>query len=99
MAPDTSGVHVRLVLWKAERAMEDVDRGSIEKLGLGLSDFAVLEMLLHKGPRREHKLGVRLPASADSIASRPAGVNNAPLPPRAQAFRRRDMAVAKSYYC
>ena len=69
MAPDTSGVHVRLVLWKAERAMEDVDRGSIEKLGLGLSDFAVLEMLLHKGPQPVNTIGAKVLLTSGSITA------------------------------
>jgi MarR family 2-MHQ and catechol resistance regulon transcriptional repressor len=69
MAPDTSGVHVRLVLWKAERAMEDVDRRSIEKLGLGLSDFAVLEMLLHKGPQPVNTIGAKVLLTSGSITA------------------------------
>ena len=69
MTPDTSGVHVRLVLWKAERAMEAVDRRSIEKLGLGLSDFAVLEMLLHKGPQPVNTIGAKVLLTSGSITA------------------------------
>lgn len=69
MTPDTSGVHVRLVLWKAERAMEAVDRHSIDKLGLGLSDFAVLEMLLHKGPQPVNTIGAKVLLTSGSITA------------------------------
>src|SRR5260370_35959289 len=69
MTSDTSGVHVRLVLWKAERAIEAVDRRSIEKLGLGLSDFAGLEMLLHKGPQPVNTIGAKVLLTSGSITA------------------------------
>jgi MarR family transcriptional regulator, 2-MHQ and catechol-resistance regulon repressor len=69
MTPDNSGVHVRLILWKAERAMEAVDRRSIDKLGLGLSDFAVLEMLLHKGPQPVNTIGAKVLLTSGSITA------------------------------
>ena len=43
-------MHVWLVLWKAYRAMQQHALASIETTGLGASDFAALETLLHKGP-------------------------------------------------
>src|SRR5260370_29538997 len=45
-----NGVHVWLVLWKAYRALQQQASASIETTGLGASDFAALEALLHKGP-------------------------------------------------
>jgi MarR family 2-MHQ and catechol resistance regulon transcriptional repressor len=45
-----SGVHVWLVLWKAYRALQQYASASIAATGLGGSDFAALEALLHKGP-------------------------------------------------
>ena len=45
-----TGPHLRLVLWKAAKAVEKVDQASISKTGLYLSDFAIMEVLLHKGP-------------------------------------------------
>jgi MarR family 2-MHQ and catechol resistance regulon transcriptional repressor len=69
MRTNTSGVHIRLVLWKAERAMEAVDWRSIEKLGLGLSDFAVLEMLLHKGPQPVNTIGAKVLLTSGSITA------------------------------
>ena len=44
-----TGTHIRLVLWKAAKAVERIDMASISKTGLGLSDFSILEALLHKG--------------------------------------------------
>ncbi|MDP8983424.1 MAG: MarR family winged helix-turn-helix transcriptional regulator [Acidobacteriota bacterium] len=69
MTSAPSGVHLRMVLWKAERAMENVDRRSIDKLGLGLSDFAVLEMLLHKGPQPVNTIGAKVLLTSGSITA------------------------------
>ena len=44
------GVHAWLALWRATRTVEAQARHSVEGAGLCLSDFAVLEALLHKGP-------------------------------------------------
>lgn len=46
----TEGVHLWLILWKATRSMEDFAHSSLQATGLGLTDFAILEALLHKGP-------------------------------------------------
>jgi len=45
-----SGTHLWLVMMKAYRAMERVAVHSIENTGMCFSDFAILEILLHKGP-------------------------------------------------
>ena len=45
-----SGAHIRLILWKAAKAVEKVDRKSIARTGLKLTDFQIMEVLLHKGP-------------------------------------------------
>ncbi|HLJ90663.1 MAG TPA: MarR family transcriptional regulator [Candidatus Angelobacter sp.] len=42
--------HVWLVMMKAMRALTKYAAAGIEETGLGLSDFGVLEVLLHKGP-------------------------------------------------
>ncbi len=52
-----SGTHVWLVLSKAARAVERNAVRSIEGLGIGLSDFAVLELLSHKGPQPVSRIG------------------------------------------
>ena len=45
---DSSGLHLWLVLMKAYRTLKRHARSSIEPLGLGSSDFAILELLLHR---------------------------------------------------
>ncbi len=45
-----TGTHIRLVLWKAAKAVERLDRKSIARTGLKLTDFQIMEVLLHKGP-------------------------------------------------
>ncbi len=57
---DTSGVHVWLVLWKATSAIEAHALESIGALGMGQSDFAVLEALLHKGPLPVNAIGKKV---------------------------------------
>ena len=42
--------HVWLVMMRAMRALTRYATAGIEETGLGLSDFAVLEVLLHSGP-------------------------------------------------
>jgi len=46
----TEGTHLWLLLWKATHSVQDVAHASIQTAGLGLTDFAILEALLHKGP-------------------------------------------------
>lgn len=66
---DEDPVHLRLVLWRAAKAVEEVDRASIASTGLGLSDFAVLEVLLHKGPAPVNALGRRVLLTSGSITT------------------------------
>src|SRR5437588_10763316 len=56
---DTSGTHVWLVMMKAHRALQRLATQSIEASEVGLSDFAVLGMLLHKGPQPVKGIGRR----------------------------------------
>jgi MarR family transcriptional regulator, 2-MHQ and catechol-resistance regulon repressor len=42
--------HLWIVLARCHRAMSQIAERSIAEAGLGLSDFAALEALLHKGP-------------------------------------------------
>jgi hypothetical protein len=62
MARDTQERdHVRLIMVKAMRALTRYAAAGIEETGLGLSDFGVLEVLLHH-------LRNRLVFSASSVA-------------------------------
>jgi len=63
------GVHLWLVLWKASRAMESYDRKSIQALDLCLSDFGVLEVLLHKGALPVNTIGKKILLTSGSITT------------------------------
>lgn len=64
-----SGIHLWLILWKASRAVEQNAKNSVSKLGLGVSDFAVLEMLLHKGPQPVNVIGKKVLLTSGSIST------------------------------
>jgi MarR family transcriptional regulator, 2-MHQ and catechol-resistance regulon repressor len=66
---DTSGIHLWLILMKAYRALAQVDSRSIADAGLGLSDFAVLEILLHKGPLPVNTIGRQVMLTSGSITT------------------------------
>ncbi|MEP6663950.1 MAG: MarR family transcriptional regulator [Verrucomicrobiota bacterium] len=57
---NTTGVHIWLVLWKATSAIEEHALRSIDQLGMCQSDFAVLEVLLHKGPLPVNAIGKKV---------------------------------------
>jgi MarR family 2-MHQ and catechol resistance regulon transcriptional repressor len=61
--------HVWLVLWKAAHAVEQNARRSVAALGLGRSDFAVLEVLLHKGPQPVNIIGGKVLLTSGSITA------------------------------
>ena len=65
----TSGVHLWLILMKAYRALAQVDARSIASSGLGLSDFAVLEILLHKGQLPVNTIGRNVMLTSGSITT------------------------------
>lgn len=66
---DTSGVHLWLVLWKAARAVEAHARKSIASQPIGDSDFAVLEVLLHKGPLPVNVIGRKVLLTSGAITA------------------------------
>lgn len=63
------GVHLWLLLWKASKALEIEARHSVQKIGLGLSDFGVLEALLHKGPLPVNALREKVLLSSGSMTA------------------------------
>jgi MarR family transcriptional regulator, 2-MHQ and catechol-resistance regulon repressor len=70
MNESTTGMHLWLVLWKAYKAMEAIDKRSIASLGLGgISDFAILEILLHKGPTPVNTIGKKVGLTSGSITT------------------------------
>src|SRR5258708_20026471 len=62
------GVHLWLILWKAFAALQHHALRSIERLGLGYSDFGVLEVVLHKGPTPVNTIGEKVNLTSGSIS-------------------------------
>src|SRR6266478_2645390 len=60
--------HVWLVMMKAMRSLTRYAAGGIEETGLGLSDFGVLEVLLHKGPLPVNTIGPVVDLTPGSIS-------------------------------
>src|SRR5712692_4915807 len=66
---DSSGVHVWLVLMKAHRSLVRHAERSIVSLDMCISDFGVLEVLLHKGPQSISEIGRRVDLTSGSITT------------------------------
>ena len=60
--------HVWLIMMKAMRALTRYAAAGIEETGLGLSDFGVLEILLHKGPLPVNTIGPIVDLTPGSIS-------------------------------
>src|SRR5579863_8612961 len=60
--------HVWLVMMKAMRALTRYAAAGIEETGLGLSDFGVMEVLLHKGPLPVNTIGPIVDLTPGSIS-------------------------------
>jgi MarR family 2-MHQ and catechol resistance regulon transcriptional repressor len=63
------GTHIRLVLWKAERAVERIDLESIADTGHCPSDFAIMEALLHKGALPIGEIGGKVLLTSGSMTA------------------------------
>src|SRR2546428_2913320 len=66
---DSSGTHLWLVLMKADGTLERQARRSIEPLELCSSDFAILELLLHRGQQPVSAIGRRVDLTSGAITS------------------------------
>ncbi|HAV13140.1 MAG TPA: MarR family transcriptional regulator [Opitutae bacterium] len=65
-----SGSHLFLLMWKASRAVMTYDQASIGQSGFSsLSDFAVLEVLLHKGSLPVNTIGEKVMLTSGSITT------------------------------
>ncbi len=60
--------HAWLVMMKAMRTLTRYAAAGIEETGLGLSDFGVLEVLLHKGPLPVNTIGPIVDLTPGSIS-------------------------------
>ena len=78
-----TGPRIRLVLWKTAKAVEKVDRASIAQTGLGLSDFTIMEALLHKGPLPINQIGEKVLLTSGSMT---AAVNRIQDPSDGRCF-------------
>ena len=58
-----------LVLTRCHRALNQVAERSIEEAGLGLTDFAALEALLHKGPLTITEIQGKVPLAIGSMTA------------------------------
>src|SRR5260370_28257159 len=68
-ATDVSGTHLWLVMMKAHRTLERLATRSIESAEVCLTDFAVMEMLLHKGPQPVNEIGRRVEITSGAITT------------------------------
>ena len=65
-----TGPSLYLALWRASHAVIKADDASIAKAGFrSRSDFAVLEVLLHKGPLPVNVIGERVLLTSGSITT------------------------------
>ncbi|MEM0965473.1 MAG: MarR family transcriptional regulator [Verrucomicrobiota bacterium] len=65
-----SGPHLFLLFWKASHSILEFDRRSIQRAGCdSLTDFAVLEVLLHKGSLPVNEIGEKVLLTSGSITT------------------------------
>ncbi len=65
----SAGTKIWLSLWKSGRSVESHALSSIASLGMSLTDFAVLEVLLHKGPLPVNTIGKKVLLTSGSITT------------------------------
>ncbi|MHB0981720.1 MAG: MarR family winged helix-turn-helix transcriptional regulator [Thermoleophilia bacterium] len=63
------GVTAWLALWRVTRDVERIAHEDIASSGLGLTDFAVLEALLHRGPQRVNAIAHRVMLTSGSMTT------------------------------
>src|SRR5437763_8097793 len=68
-AADVSGTYLWLLLMKAHRALERLATHRIVSLDVCLSDFGVMELLLHKGPQPVNEIGRRIALTSGAITT------------------------------
>lgn len=64
-----TAAHLRLIFGKAQKAIEQTDRKSIARTGLNVSDFSILEALLHKGPMPINTVGEKVLLTSGSMTA------------------------------
>jgi MarR family transcriptional regulator, 2-MHQ and catechol-resistance regulon repressor len=66
---DSSGTHLWLVLSKAHRALRAHAERSLGGIDMCLSDFAILELLLNRGPQPVNTIGQRIQLTSGSVTT------------------------------
>jgi MarR family 2-MHQ and catechol resistance regulon transcriptional repressor len=66
---ETSALHIWVVLYKTAHAIEQNALRSLSGVKLGLSEFAVLEELLHGGPQPVNTIGKKILLASASITA------------------------------
>jgi MarR family 2-MHQ and catechol resistance regulon transcriptional repressor len=66
---DSSGTHLWLVLAKAYRALREHAERSLDGFDMCLSDFAILETLLNRGPQPVNTVGQRIKLTSGSVTT------------------------------
>jgi MarR family transcriptional regulator, 2-MHQ and catechol-resistance regulon repressor len=89
----TTGAHIRLVLWKTAQAVTRIDQLSIKETGLGLSDFSIMEALMHKGPLQIGEIGEKVLLTSGSMT---AAINR--LEKSGYVKRMKDTEDGRCYY-
>lgn len=64
-----TGAHIRLIFGRSYKSMEQVDRASISGTGLNVSDFSILEALMHKGPMPINTIGEKVLLTSGSMTA------------------------------
>jgi len=64
-----TGAHIRLIFGKAYKSIEKIDRDSIADTGLNLSDFTIMEAVLHKGPLPVNTIGKKVLLTSGSMTA------------------------------
>lgn len=62
-------LHVWMVLWKAAHSVRENALRQIASMDLGLTDFTVLELLLHKGPLPVNVIGTKVFLTSGSVTT------------------------------
>ena len=88
-----TGAYLRLIFGKANKAIEQVDRKSIRRTGLNISDFSILEALHHKGPMAINAVGEKVLLTSGSMTT---AVNR--LESKKLVERVRDPLDGRSFY-
>ena len=60
---------LRVVLWRANKAVEQLESLRLNERGLCMSDFAILEVLLHKGSLPVNTIGQKVLLTSGSITA------------------------------